>query len=530
MSRNRNRIALCLTTLAAAAVFTLTGPAKAQIAAGFESDGKVVTGFSWNVNTNAVSKPAPLPAGSQTALFGVSKSASMFCGIGDGGPDGPNVFQGICWDGVNGSVPKPCPDTGVVQGFPGNDLPVSINDNGYAVGQGVGQIAGYDQGMYACILWADGCSIIVDTNAFQDPAGKAINSSLYYSDANGNKGPIYLIGVDPTGLLGTGAGINNDGLIACLAGQTFGNFYYQGVICPTNFGAGGGVFVIPYTDQADPAATSFNISEAGATCGYNFENNLSAAYGYTATITTEGYKFSPLTNGNAGSSTGVGGSGKLTSYGQGPNNNFIWGLSTNDDGSGNGQLVGFDIDNTGTFNHAIYAKNSVASAEVAADRGGNTTFLRGVAGDGTSAGFETIKADGEANFHAWGTKTGTPGATTDYPEGMGIVASKAFQVSSGGGGNNEPQVQSITIKGKPKHGKPIKGTVTLTGPAGAGGLVVTVSSTLPAGDLANFTVSVPGGATTANFKSPKLSKTSKGHTGHLVANPGNVSSATFTIK
>ncbi len=289
------------------------------------------------------------------------------------------------------------------------------------------------------------------------------------------------------------------------------------------------IFVIPYFDVNDPAATSWNISEAGAVTGYSFINSLSQAVGYTATVAGSGYSYNAST----------GGTGTLNNYGSGPNNNFIWGLSTNDSGDGSGALVGFDIDSTGSYNHDIYAKNSSTSQEVADDRGGNTTFLVGVAGDGTSAGFETISADGEAYFHAWGTKTGTPGATVDYPEPSGTIGSKAFEVSQGAGatglGVKTFTGAERTVNGKVafkaivlKHAKTAKVSIVLSG---NGPQVVTVTSSNTA-DLANFTATVPGGQNFVyNVKTPQVSKTAKGHVITLTASaPGGSQSVTVTIK
>ncbi len=183
-----------------------------------------------------------------------------------------------------------------------------------------------------------------------------------------------------------------------------------------------------------------------------------------------------------------------------------------------GQAVGFDIDSTGSYNHAVYDMNDTTSQEIADDRGGNTTFLVGVAGDGTSAGFETIAADGEAFFHAWGTKTGTPGATVDYSEPSGTEGSKAFLIS-----RNLPntcpkpkEIHGEFKKGKYKdpivlkHGKSFKISIILDKPAGGGGQVVTVTSSDPT-VFPNFTITVPAGQTTVNnAKGPKVSKTAKG--------------------
>jgi len=508
---------VALTAIVAAAALTLAGAVKADTAVGFwTTNGTNDTGGSWNTVSNAVASAANGSGGVNVALFGVNAAGNSFVGVAD---DASGIFHGAAWNGTNGASTTPAGgffDTGAAQGFAGNDTPWSTNGTD-AVGQGVGQIAGYDQGFFAGMEWdvASG-ALVTDLNALTDPAGGSLSSGTYYG------GPIFIESYDTTGgEVGNAGGINASGTISGTAFQNFGSFYYQGVIA-----SAGKAYVIPYTDAADPAATSWNISAGGATGGYNFESSLAVAYGYTATVNTSGYSFGA-----------TGGTGTLNNYGQGPNNNFQWFTDNADSGNGSGTAVGFDIDSTGSYNHAVYDSHVGSSVEVADDRGGNTTFMVGIDDAGVGVGFETISADGEAYFHGWSTTNGT--SVTDFPDAtVSAIGSKFFQVAGGAIG---PGVKTFTGAYNKKkktyaaiklvHSKPAKVSVILTAPAGAGGQVVTVTSS-NAAVLGNFTITVPAGQTTVqNFKTAKVGKHAKGMTVTLTAcAPGGCQSVTVTSK
>src|SRR5579862_5092850 len=95
-------LSVALTTTLA----VLAGPAKTQIAAGFYENGSsgVTTGFSWNVDTNAVATASNGSGGSNTIMFGVSPNAKWFVGVAD---DSSGLFHGAAWNGVNGAATTP---------------------------------------------------------------------------------------------------------------------------------------------------------------------------------------------------------------------------------------------------------------------------------------------------------------------------------------------------------------------------------------------------------------------------------------
>ncbi len=230
MFRNFCKNVWTLATLILSAI-ALSGPTRAQVAAGFDQNASsgLISGFAWTVNTGAVAHCANGSGGSNTAMFGVSANGQVLVGVAD---DSSGLFHGAAWNGVNAASTTPAGgffDSGTAQGFPGNDTPWSINNTGNAVGQGVGQISGYDTGFFAGIEWTGNGSAIVDLNSLNDPAGNAMSGSSYYG------GPVYIEGYDITGgLVGSAAGINTSGQISATSFQNFGSFYYQGIV------AGGG--------------------------------------------------------------------------------------------------------------------------------------------------------------------------------------------------------------------------------------------------------------------------------------------------